>query len=108
MPYIENSGVRIHYAVEGSGPELVLLHGFMGSIVDWIALGYVGALQAHYRLILIDSRGHGRSDRPHDEASYALDRRVADVTAVLDALSVETAHFWGYSMGGYIGFGMAK
>jgi len=100
--------VRIHYAVEGSGPELVLLHGFMGSIVDWIALGYVGALQAHYRLILIDSRGHGRSDRPHDEASYALDRRVADVTAVLDALSVETAHFWGYSMGGYIGFGMAK
>src|ERR1044071_5325971 len=103
MPYTENSGVRIHYAVEGTGPELVLLHGFMGSIDDWNALGYVAALRANYRLILIDSRGQGQSDKPHDEASYALERRVADVTGVLDAVSVETAHFWGYSMGGYIG-----
>src|SRR5215475_10599773 len=102
MPYTENAGVRIHYAVEGSGPELVLLHGFMGSVDDWIARGYVASLRSNYRLILIDSRGHGQSDKPHAEVSYALDRRVADVTAVLDVLSVKTAHFWGYSMGGYI------
>jgi pimeloyl-ACP methyl ester carboxylesterase len=108
VPYADNAGVRIHYAVEGSGPELVLLHGFMGSIEDWISLGYVASLRSNYRLILIDSRGHGQSDKPHDEASYALDRRVTDITAVLDSLGIETAHFWGYSMGGYIGFGLAK
>ena len=108
MPYTENASVRIYFVVEGDGPELVLLHGFMGSVDDWIARGYVAALRSSYRLILIDSRGHGQSTKPHDEASYTLEQRVSDVTAVLDALSIETAHFWGYSMGGYIGFGMAK
>lgn len=108
MPYTDNAGVRIHYEIAGSGPSLVLLHGFMSSLDDWFDCGYVAALRSNYRLILIDSRGHGDSDKPHDEPSYALDRRVSDVTSVLDALSIERAHFWGYSMGGYIGFGMAK
>jgi pimeloyl-ACP methyl ester carboxylesterase len=59
-------------------------------------------------MILVDARGHGSSGKPHDAASYTLARRVTDVTAVLNALGVEKSHFWGYSMGGYIGFGMAK
>jgi len=66
------------------------------------------SLRPKYRVILIDARGHGRSDKPHDEASYTLDRRAADVTAVLDAEDIKKALFWGYSMGGRIGFGMAK
>lgn len=48
------------------------------------------------------------SDKPHDSAAYPLSLRVGDVVAVLDALDVRTAHFWGYSMGGWIGFGLAK
>ena len=107
MAYTKNAGVRIHYEVEGSGPALVLLHGFMSSLEDWFECGYVAGLRSHYRVILIDSRGHGDSDKPHDEASYTLDLRVRDVTSVLDALGIEEAHFWGYSMGGYIGFGMS-
>jgi len=108
MPYAVNAGVRIHYKVEGAGPDLVLQHGFMGSLEDWSACGYVAALRPNYRLIFIDARGHGESDKPRDEASYAIDRRVSDITAVLDSLHVKSAHFWGYSMGGYIGFGLAK
>jgi pimeloyl-ACP methyl ester carboxylesterase len=108
MAYANNAGVRVHYEVEGSGPPLVLQHGFTGSLGNWRTYGYVDALRTGYRLILIDARGHGRSDKPHDEASYALDRRVADVTSVLDALGVDRAHYWGYSMGGWMGFGMAK
>lgn len=108
MPYANNAGVRIHYEVEGAGLPLVLQHGFTSSIQSWHTYGYVSALRSDYRLILIDARGHGESDKPHDEASYALDHRVADVTAVLDALGVERAHYWGYSMGGWMGFGMAK
>ena len=108
MPYADNSGVRIHYEVDGAGPPLVLQHGFTQCLKDWSECGYVAALRPVYRLILVDARGHGGSDKPHDEASYTLDRRVADVTAVLDSVGVEKAHFWGYSMGGYIGFGMAR
>jgi pimeloyl-ACP methyl ester carboxylesterase len=71
-------------------------------------MGYRDVLRRHYQLILIDARGHGASDKPHEPAAYALPLRVADVTAVLDALSIPHAHYFGYSMGGWIGFGLAK
>jgi pimeloyl-ACP methyl ester carboxylesterase len=108
MPYADNQGVRIHYRVEGDGPPLVLQHGFTQSVEDWYNRGYVAGLKTEYRLILVDSRGHGASDKPHDPESYALDKRAVDVVAVLDALGVARAHFWGYSMGAWIGFGMAQ
>jgi pimeloyl-ACP methyl ester carboxylesterase len=59
-------------------------------------------------LVLVDARGHGKSDKPHDPEAYPLDNRAADVVAVLDALTIKKAHFWGYSMGGWIAFGVAK
>jgi pimeloyl-ACP methyl ester carboxylesterase len=108
MPYANNAGVRIHYELDGTGPALVLHHGFTQCLEDWSECGYVAALRPGYQVILVDARGHGGSDKPHDEASYRLDCRAADVTTVLDALGVEKAHFWGYSMGGRIGFGMAR
>ena len=108
MPYADHLGTRIHYQVEGEGPPLVLQHGFTGNLTRWYLHGYVDALRPHYRLILVDARGHGVSDKPHDPAAYALPLRIGDVVSVLDALSLERAHFWGYSMGGWIGFGMAK
>jgi pimeloyl-ACP methyl ester carboxylesterase len=108
MPYADNGTVRIHYQVEGEGPLLVLQHGFTESLVDWYESGYVRALRSDYRLVLIDARGHGASDKPHDPDAYLLNRRVADVVAVLDALAIAKALFWGYSMGGWISFGIAK
>jgi pimeloyl-ACP methyl ester carboxylesterase len=108
MPYVHSGTVRIYYQVEGEGPALVLQHGFTESVVDWYETGYVEALRPKYRLILIDARGHGASDKPNASAAYLLDRRVADVVAVLDVLEIPKAFFWGYSMGGWIGFGMAK
>ncbi len=108
MPYVNNDGVKIYYALDGAGPPLVLQHGFTSCIEDWLEQGYVAALRLQHQLILIDGRGHGASDKPHDIAAYTLEHRAADVTAVLDVLSIEKAHFWGYSMGGWIGFGMAK
>ncbi len=108
MPYADNNGVRIYYQVEGNGPPLVLQHWSTSSIQGWYRNGYVEPLKSDYQLILVDSRGHGQSDKPHDSPSYALPRRVSDVVAVLDDLGIEKAHYYGYSMGGWIGFGMAK
>ena len=86
MPYAINQGIRIHYQVEGSGPPLVLQHGFFWSVEGWYRVGYVDALRTSYRLILVDARGHGASDKPHDDAAYSLPQHVADIVAVLDAL----------------------
>ena len=108
MPYANNNSVRIHYQVEGEGPPLVLQHGFTSSLQSWYAYGYVAALRQNYQLILIDARGHGQSDKLYDPQAYALQHRVEDVLAVLDALRIDNAHYLGYSMGGRIGFGIVK
>jgi len=108
MPYADDQGVRIHYEVEGNGPPLVLLHGYSGSFEAFRERGYVEALKDKYQLILIDARGHGASDKPHNPEAYEMKSLVADMVAVLDHLKVDKAHFLGYSMGGWIGFGIAK
>src|SRR5437899_3536222 len=91
MPYANNHSIRIHYQVEGEGPPLVLQHGFTSSLQNWYTYGYVAALRQSYQLILIDARGHGQSDKPYDPQAYALQHRVEDVLAVLDALQVDNA-----------------
>src|SRR5215471_1863630 len=95
MPYATNQGLRIHYRVEGAGPPLVLQHGYTWNMGGWSRSGYVEPLKSHYQLILLDARGHGASDKPHDPDAYRLPRKVGDVVAVLDALEVPSAHFWG-------------
>ena len=107
MSYAINKGVRIHHEIVGNGPPLILQHGFTQSIKDWHRAGYVEALKPHYQLILVDARGHGQSDKPHDAAAYPLSSRVNDIVAVMDSIGILRASYWGYSMGGWIGFGMA-
>ena len=106
MPFITNCGTRIHYEVDGSGPPLVLQHSLVRSLEAWYDYGYAQELRLDHRLVLIDARGHGASDKPHDPAAYAPHLRAADVVAVLDDLGIDQAHYMGYSMGARIGFSM--
>ena len=108
MAYITRQGVRIHYQLTGRGEPLILQHGFSMSLEDWREYGYVDSLKKHFRLILLDARGHGASDKPHDSAAYTLETMVGDFVALLDELKIERAHYWGYSMGGGLGFGFAR
>jgi pimeloyl-ACP methyl ester carboxylesterase len=108
MSFVNNYGVRIHYQVEGAGSPLVLHHGMTDNLVSWQEYGYVKPLKKDYQLVLIDSRGHGASDKPHDPDAYTLPLRVADVVAVLDELGIGKAHYLGYSLSGWIGLGLAK
>lgn len=106
MPSASNGVVRIHYVVEGIGPPLLLHHGFTGSSRDWETFGFVTALKDRFQLIMLDARGHGMSDKPHDPGVYALENRVSDVLAVLDDLGIERAHYYGYSYGGMMGWAL--
>ncbi len=108
MPYADSNGVSIHYHVEGDGPPLVLQHGFSGSLHGWHESGYVEPLKRDYRLILTDTRGHGRSGKPREPKDYHMSLKVGDVVAVLDDLGIDRAHYMGYSLGGRTGFGVAK
>ncbi|MFL5287909.1 MAG: alpha/beta fold hydrolase [Rhodopila sp.] len=86
----------------------MLQHGSAGSLEDWRECGYVEALKHANRLILIDARGHGESDKPHDVTAYEIALRASDIIAVLDELGVRKTGYMGYSLGGWIGFGLAK
>ena len=93
----------------GRRPPLVLHVGGFQRVQDWRReeVAVAQALRGEYRLILLDPRGQGASDKPHDAAAYTFATRVRDVTAVLDAVGVERAHYWGYSLGALVGFGLA-
>ena len=107
MPYAHNHGTRIYYQMEGNGPPLVLHHWSFATLESWYDYGYVAALEMDYHLILLDARGHGNSDKPHNPEAYDLKHRVGDIVAILDDQGIAQAHFFGYSMGGWIGFGVA-
>lgn len=97
----ESDGLKIHYAVEGAGPPLVLLHGWASWYTEtWVDSGFVAALSPLRTIIGPDQRGHGKSDKPHDPAAYAPAVMADDVVRLLDHLEIEKADVFGYSMGG--------
>lgn len=108
MPYANNQDVQIYYEVSGEGPPIVFVHGALGNTTMWAGYGYVDMLKEQYKLILIDARGHGKSTKPYEPAAYDSKPMVDDIIAVLDDLGITQTHYWGFSMGGYMGFGLAK
>lgn len=106
--YATHRGYRIAYDVVGDGPPVVFQHGLFGNRKSWAQVGYVAALSDSYRVITIDSLGHGDSDKPADSALYACEQRVGDIAAVLDNEGLSKAHCIGYSMGGWLVSGLAR
>lgn len=107
MRHANNRDVRIRYEETGTGEAILLHHGFSDSLESWEELGWVDGLKPRYRVVRLDARGHGKSDKPHDAEAYAMNERIGDVLAVLDALEIERAHFVGYSLGGRVGWELA-
>lgn len=97
--HVEHNGARIWYAVCGAGPPVILLHGGLGHSGNW---GYQvpALLRSGRRVVLIDSRGHGRSTR--DSRPYTYELMASDVLAVMDELHLEKAAFVGWSDGACI------
>ena len=96
-------GVRIAYDVSGVGPPLVLLHGGGHTRQNWHKAGYVERLKSEFKVITLDIRGNGESDKPTDPARYTTDKHCEDILAVVDACGVERFAIWGFSYGANIG-----
>jgi pimeloyl-ACP methyl ester carboxylesterase len=95
----------------GDGARVVILGGFLDPIELVRGAPIARALEAfkaEFRLVYVDHRGHGRSDKPHEAKAYAMPLRVADVVAVLDELGIERAHFIGISWCGRLCFGIGE
>jgi 3-oxoadipate enol-lactonase len=95
-----DDGVALVVTDTGSGPALLLVHGFGGAKEDFS--DHVGALAARHRVVTFDHRGHGESDKPPDVADYSLDRMAADVLGVADSLGLDGFRLLGHSMGGMV------
>ena len=99
----EVNGISIHYAIYGQGPPVIFLHGGLANADYWG--GQVLPVAAHHTVILMDSRGHGRSTR--DARPYGYDLMADDVVALMDRLKVAKADIVGWSDGGIIGIDLA-
>lgn len=103
----DSDGVRLHYEVHGPehGAPLIAVHGFASDFrLNWVGSRWQETLTgAGFRVIGLDCRGHGHSDKPHDASAYAIGTMSADVVRLLDHLDVASAAYLGYSMGARIG-----
>jgi pimeloyl-ACP methyl ester carboxylesterase len=100
----DSKGVKIRFVTEGAGEPVVLIHGWMGDSSMWgrDAAGNTKLKGADgFRVIALDCRGHGKSDKPHEVEKYGPEM-AADVVRLLDHLKIEKAHLIGYSSGAYI------
>lgn len=112
MPYATQNDhgydVNIYYEVVGKGEPIVFHHGNGNCVKDWYTLGYVNELATDFQFILIDSRGYGKSSKPHDPALYNLQSRTQDTISVLNQLNISQAHCMGGSIGAAMCMVLAK
>lgn len=101
--YAQVNGIKIWYAEFGAGAPVILLHGGLANSNYWGKL--VPALAQRYRVIVMDSRGHGRSSR--DQKPYGYDLMASDVLALMDYLKIDKAALIGWSDGAIIGLDIA-
>jgi pimeloyl-ACP methyl ester carboxylesterase len=102
---IERNESSLYYETRGSGPPLLLTHGFAGTSQMW--RGQAETFCDRHEVISWDMRGHGRSDSPDHPAAYSVEETVADMAALLDALGHERAIIGGHSLGGYMSLAFA-
>ncbi len=101
MPFERINGVNMHFELHGDGAEpLVLVHGYTGDVTDW--RNQLPEFSRTHRVLVMDHRGHGRSDAPADRAAYSILQMADDVEALIAAVGFDRYHLLGHSMGGAI------
>lgn len=100
MSTINRDGVNIYFEDHGTGPAVLLSHGYASTSRMWA--GQVESFKDRYRIITWDMRGHGQSDSPDDPGAYSEAATVEDMAAILRHLGIDRAVIGGLSLGGYM------
>ena len=96
-------GTKIYYEVRGKGKPVLLVHGFISNSTSWKrAALYTNLLENGYKVILLDMRGNGKSDKPHDSLAYDNDAEAKDIMKLIDILKIKQYSAIGYSRGSII------
>ena len=107
MRFFGSDGLKIHYEDRGQGDPVVLVHGFASNVQNnWGVTGWLDLLARDHRVVALDCRGHGNSDKPHDRAAYSSSVMEDDVIRMMDQAGIGRAMLMGYSMGGRIAMGL--
>ena len=105
MPRVNINGINLYYEVSGSGPSVVLCHGYTGSHQDWIF--QVPVLAREYQVVTIDHRGHGTSAAPSSADAYSIPTLADDLYGLLNYLDIAKCCLVGHSMGGLVALQLA-
>jgi pimeloyl-ACP methyl ester carboxylesterase len=100
MPHAHVNGIDIHYQQAGTGPDVVLLHGFTANLAVWVFIDIVDTLSSEFRVTTFDLRGHGNSEAP--PIGYTSADMAADLYELHTALGLEPAYMVGHSLGGVV------
>jgi pimeloyl-ACP methyl ester carboxylesterase len=101
--YKSFDGVKIHYEIDGTGPAVVLLHGFTGTVDSWKRTALHEALRdAGFRVVVPEMRGNGLSDKPHKPEAYEHDAEARDIIGLVRHLKIKDYAVVGYSRGSII------
>ena len=103
MATYKHEGLNLYYEEQGTGEPLLFIHGLGSSGLDWEL--QAAAFSPQYRVITLDLRGHGRSDKP--AGPYTMSQFAGDAAALLQSLSITSAHVVGLSLGGGVAFQLA-
>lgn len=103
--YADNNGVKIHYATLGTGPLVVMIHGFPDFWYSW--RHQMAALEASYTCAAVDLRGYNLSDKPAGNENYAMPLLIEDIAAVIRAEGANQAIVMGHDWGGAIAWQLA-
>ena len=103
MPLLSCNSINLYYEVHGEGTALLFIHGLGSSTKDWEA--QIDYFSGTYKVIVLDLRGHGQSDKPI--GTYSISLFAEDMACLIKKLDIQPAHIVGISLGGMISMQMA-
>ena len=107
MPILKLESLEVNYETSGSGPLLILHHGFGSWGRDWNRGGWISSLEPYATVMIFDAIGHGLSSRSHNPKDHTVEKRAAVVTALADHYGANKYGYIGFSMGGRTGLELA-